>query len=114
MSVQTNLSTLRAELKQRLANGEYDPLAERLSKWLHRTIPRLPKNTLSAYLVLSSIHLVAVYLLNYSDGVEVFKEWLLLAFLTIFFSGLAFFSDPAAPDALSHPVRLCDRLDEPA
>ena len=91
MSVQTNLSTLRAELKQRLANGEYDPLAERFSKWLHRTIPRLPKNTLSAYLVLSSIHLVAVYLLNYSDGVEVFKEWLLLAFLTIFFFWFSIF-----------------------
>jgi hypothetical protein len=91
MSKQTDLLTLRAELKRKLADGTYDPLAERISKWLHRILPRLPKGDLSAFLILTTVHVLAAYLLDFSDGVQVFREWVLLAFLTIFFFWVGIF-----------------------
>jgi hypothetical protein len=85
MSQQAELIALRTELKLNIAGGKYDPLAERISKWVHRIFPRLPKNDLSAFLVLTFVHVLAAYLLDFSDGADVLREWVVLAFLTIFF-----------------------------
>lgn len=85
MSKRANLHILRAELKRKLADGTYDPLAERISKWLHRFFPRLPKGDLSAFVIVTIVHVLAAYLLDALDGVEVFRAWIVLAFLTIFF-----------------------------
>jgi hypothetical protein len=80
-----DLLTLRAELKRKLADGTYDPLATRISKWLHRIFPRLPKGDAAPFLILITVHVLTSYILDYSDGVEVFRAWIALAFLTIFF-----------------------------
>lgn len=85
MPDQADLLALRAELKHNIANGKYDPLAERISKRLNRIFPRLPRGDVSSFLVLTFAHVLAAYLLDFSDGYEVFRAWILLAFLAIFF-----------------------------
>jgi hypothetical protein len=85
MPEHADLLALRAELKRKLADGTYDPLAIRISKRLHRIFPRLPEGDVAPFLILTTVHVLAAYLLDYSDGVEIFRAWVLLAFLTIFF-----------------------------
>jgi hypothetical protein len=90
MPKQTELSALRAELKHKLANGTYDPLAERIIKWTRRIFPRLPEGDLAPFLLLILGHFLLLCLFYSWDGVDVLKKWAGLALLgaTIFWSGL--------------------------
>jgi hypothetical protein len=80
MSDQTNLLALRAELKHKLADGTYDPLAERLVKRVRRFFPSSLQGDVAPFLFLVFVNTSISYLLNLSDSVANFREWLFPAF----------------------------------
>ncbi len=80
MSDQSELLALRAELKRKLADGTYDPLTERVVKWVQRIFPRLPKGDVAPFFILVFANTSISYLLNLSDSVAAFREWLFPAF----------------------------------
>lgn len=94
MSKTSELSILRRELKQKLASGEYDVLAERIFKWVHRTFPRLPQGDMTPVLVLGCAHFIFSLLLCLINGVETFKAWLPFgaSAAVIFYTGLALYA----------------------
>jgi hypothetical protein len=80
MTDQSNLPTLRAELKSKLANGAYMPLSERLVQFPQR-IPHFPKSNLAAFLFWSMGHFLLCCLLYLFDGVDVLGDWYPISFL---------------------------------
>lgn len=84
MSRQPDLSTLRAELKLKLADGTYDPMMERIIK-LARRMFRLPQNDLAPFLVLTAAYLCIVSLLFSLDGGKFLKERILVLIPGAFF-----------------------------
>lgn len=76
MSYDFESPALRAELKLKLADGTFDPLAERVVKWLRRIFPRLPRGDFAPLSILIIVNTSVSYLLNLSDGIAAFREWL--------------------------------------
>lgn len=81
MPDQPDLPALRAGLKRKLADGTYDPMAERIIKWAQRRFPRLPQGDLAPFLILCLGHFALACLLYLFDGVGAFKERIVMAFL---------------------------------
>ena len=87
MSHQPDLSTLRAELKLKLADGTYDPMMERIIN-LTRRMFRLPQNDLAPFLVLAAAYFCMVSLLFSLDDGKFLKERILVAIPGAFFVSL--------------------------
>lgn len=80
MSETADLLTLRSELKRKLADGTYDPLAERVVKRVRRIFPRLLHGDIAPFVFLVFVNTSISYLLNLYDSVANFREWLFPAF----------------------------------
>jgi hypothetical protein len=94
MSKTNELISLRRELKQKLASGEYDILAERIFKWVHQIFPRLPKGDATPILALGTVHFVFSLLLSLMNGVDALNAWLPFgaSAAIIFYTGLALYA----------------------
>lgn len=84
MSGQNELSILRAELKRKLANGTYDPLAERMVQLPSRLFPRLIKSELASLLTLSLGHFLFSSLVYLFDDVAILRDWILIILVASF------------------------------
>jgi hypothetical protein len=81
MTDQPELSILRAELKRKLVDGTYLPLSERVVRLPYRIFPRFPKGNFAAFLFWSTLHFLLADLLYLLDGVEAFRDWILISFI---------------------------------
>lgn len=79
------LSALRAELKRKLADGTYDPMAERVIKWTRRIFPRLPQNDLVPFLILNAVYIPQASLLFLLEGGQFARARILMAIPCSFF-----------------------------
>ena len=73
MPDQSELFALREDLKRKLSDGTYDPLAERVVKWAGRIFPRLPKGAPASYLASSFAHILLSIFLNLFDGAQALR-----------------------------------------
>ena len=81
MSIRPEIAVIRADFKRKLADGTYDPLAERIIKRVRKLFPYPINGDAPLFLVLSLGHFLISCLFFLWDGADVLKRWEATSFL---------------------------------